>query len=266
MSASTKIGIIGGAGWLGRAIAGSLIRIGKLPEDNLALSFRSRRPDILHDAFWSDDNQAVVDRSDVVIISVRPEDWKDLAADVGGKLLVSVMAGISADALSRRHNTRRVVRALPNAAAEVSLSYTPWLASSDVSEEDKAAVRMIFDACGTQDEVISEAELDYLTGLTGTGPAYPALLALAMLEDAQSRGVKPEVALRAVNGVIIGAGALLQAHPQHPQDILDAFLEYKGTTAAGLNAMKDNGFGTVVSGGLAAALERTLVMGRRALE
>ncbi|MGY5775308.1 pyrroline-5-carboxylate reductase family protein [Rhizobium sp. LEGMi135b] len=266
MSGPTRIGIIGGAGWLGGAIARSLVKAGVVTESDLALSFRGRRPETLPGASWTADNQELADRSDIVVMSVRPDDWHGISVDVRGRLLISVMAGISGGVLCQRHNTCRVVRALPNAAAEVALSYTPWFASSDVSEEDKASVRMIFDACGTQDEVANERQIDYLTGLTGTGPAYPALLALAMFDDARSHGLNDDIALRAVNGLIIGAGGLLQARPEHPQRTVDAFLEYKGTTAAGLNEMKNRGFFGAVSEGLAAALDKTLSMGKRSLE
>ncbi|QFY63062.1 pyrroline-5-carboxylate reductase (plasmid) [Rhizobium grahamii] len=261
MSGSIRIGIVGGAGWLGNAIARSLIRAGSVTEEDLILSFRSRQPDFHPKAHWTRDSQELADKSNVIILSVRPDDWHSLSIDVRGKLVISVMAGISAEAIAQRHNTRRVVRALPNAAAEIALSYTPWLASAQVTSLDRTIVRIIFDACGTQDEVTSERDIDYLTGLTGTGPAYPALLALAMLDDARSHGLSEDIALRAVNGLIIGAGGLLQARPEHPQKTLDAFFEYRGTTAAGLNAMKDRGFAAAVSDGLAAALEKTLVMG-----
>ena len=262
----TRIGIVGGAGWLGGAIARSLVKSGIVSEAKLGLSYRSRRPDFLPRAFWTLDNQALTDWADILVISVRPEDWSGLSMNLDGKLLISVMAAIRAEALCLRHNTRRVVRALPNAAAEVCLSYTPWLASLEVTQTDKAIVQKIFSACGTQDEVFNEAQIDYLTGLTGTGPAYPALLAFAMLQDARSHGLSEEVALRAVNGIFIGMGGLLQLRPEDPERTVNAFLEYQGVTAAGLNAMKDSGFLTAVSGGLAAASEKTAEMTRQRRE
>lgn len=262
MSSGRKtIGIVGGAGWLGQAIASSLVRSGMTAEHDLVLSFRSSRPEAFPSAIWTRDNQGLADRSDVIIMSVRPKDWYTLSMDAGGKLLISVMAGISSQTLCRRHRTARVVRALPNAAAEIGLSYTPWHAAPDVADADRKIVRAIFDACGMQDEVGSEDQVDYLTGLTGTGPAYPALLALAMMQDARSHGLNEEIAQRAVNGLLIGAGGLLQKRPEDPKKTVDTFLEYRGTTAAGLNAMKDRGLFAAVSGGLAAALERTLAMG-----
>lgn len=261
MSQALRIGVIGGAGWLGGAIAGSLLAAGVTVPQHLALSYRGNRPERFPDAFWTADNRALVERSDVVLVSVRPADWPAAAVDCGGRLVVSVMAGIRLDALARVHRTGRVVRALPNAAAEVAKSYTPWIAAPGVDEADRAAVRAIFDACGTQDEVTSERDVDYLTGLTGSGPAFPALLAAAMMDDAVARGLSRDIARRAVNTVLAGAGRLIERRDEAPADIVRTFLDYRGTTAAAIDAMRGAGLEAAVAAGLAAALEKSVTMG-----
>ena len=257
-----KIGVIGGAGWLGGAIAAAVLDAGIAAPSDLALSYRRQRPDGLPDAFWTTDNQALADRSDVIVLSVRPADWQPLAVDVKGKLVISVMAGIRLSALCAQHRTCRAVRTLPNAAAEVRKSYTPWIASNDVGEDDRRIVRAIFDACGVQDEVRSEAEIDYLTGLTGSGPAFPALLAEAMMTDAVAHGLDPEVARRAVNTVLAGTGRLLEQRDDCPTETVKTFLDYRGTTAAAIEEMLAAGFGTAVARGLTAAFEKSVRMGK----
>lgn len=261
-SGSYKIGIIGGAGWLGSAIARSLIRVGVADKSEIAVSSRSPRPLNSEGIYQTADNGELARIADVVIISVRPEDAHLVDVDLQGKLLISVMAGVPSELLSTRHRTRRVVRALPNAAADVGLSYTPWFASSDTSLEDRRLVGTIFDACGTQDELTREEDIDFLTGLTGTGPAYPALLAVAMYNSARSHGINEDVAVRAVNGMLIGAGGLLQDRPVHPQNTVSAFVDYKGVTAAGIEAMQRRGFIEAVDEGIKAALEKTQAISR----
>lgn len=256
-----RIGVIGGAGWLGSAIAEAVLAAGIAAPGDLALSYRSQRPDRFPNAFWTTDNQALADRSDVIVLSVRPADWALLNVDAKGKLVVSVMAGIRLDALCERHLTRRAVRSLPNAAAEVGKSYTPWTASGEVGEEDRAVARAIFDACGVEDEVRTEAQIDYLTGLTGSGPAFPALLAEAMMTDAIAHGLERQVAQRAVNTLLIGAGRMLEARDDCPTDTIQTFLGYRGTTAAAIEAMTAAGFAASVSAGLTAAHKRSIEMG-----
>ncbi|WP_192254342.1 pyrroline-5-carboxylate reductase family protein [Mesorhizobium silamurunense] len=262
MSASLKLGIVGGAGWLGGAIAGAALAAGVVRAQDLALSYRSAKPDRFPGTFWTDDNQALADRSDVIILSVRPQDWPSLSIDAKGKLVISVMAGIRLAEIGEKHGTRHVVRTLPNAAAEVAKSYTPWIASGDAADDDRAVVRAIFDACGVQDEVGSERDIDYLTGLTGSGPAFPALLADAMMRDAVAFGLAPDVARRAVNTVLTGTGRLLELNDASPADTVEAFLDYRGTTAAAIETMRDAGFDEAVAKGLAAAFLKSIAMGK----
>jgi pyrroline-5-carboxylate reductase len=256
-----RIGIIGGAGWLGGAIAAAVLDAGIAAPADLALSYRSARPDHLPEAFWTQDNQALADRSDVIILSVRPADWPHLKVNAEGKLVISVMAGIRLAALCDHHQTRRAVRTLPNAAAAVRKSYTPWTASRDLQQADRTIVRAIFGACGVEDEVRTEAEIDYLTGLTGSGPAFPALLAEAMMADAIAHGLDRQVAQRAVNTVLVGAGRLLEQRDDCPTETVQAFLDYRGTTAAAIEEMASAGFATAVARGLAAAFEKSVRMG-----
>ncbi|MDO3435691.1 pyrroline-5-carboxylate reductase dimerization domain-containing protein [Rhizobium sp. CBN3] len=260
MSVSLRIGIIGGGGWLGGAIAGSILDSDLVDPRNLCLSYRSRQPDRFPDSFWTKDNQELADRSDVILLSVRPDDWP-FALDASGKLVISVMAGIRLGALSERHKTGRVVRALPNAAAEVGKSYTPWIGANDITRDDRAVVRAIFETCGSEDEVASESDIDYLTGLSGSGPAFPALLAAAMMRDAVARGLPAEVARRAVNTVMSGAGRLLERGNECPDDVVQTFLDYRGTTAAAIEGMRAAGFDAAVAEGLSAAFKKSVSMG-----
>ncbi|HUH49468.1 MAG TPA: pyrroline-5-carboxylate reductase dimerization domain-containing protein [Mycoplana sp.] len=258
---SLRIGVIGGAGWLGGAIAAAILDAGIVEPQDLSLSYRRECPQRFPGAFWTSDNQALADRSDVVILSVRPADWPGLNVNAEGKLLISVMAGIRLNALCEHHQTRRVIRSLPNAAAEVRKSYTPWIAIAEVGDADRAIVRAVFDACGIQDEVRSEAEIDYLTGLTGSGPAFPALLAEAMMADAVAHGLDRQMAQRAVNTLIVGAGRLLEQRDDCPTDTVQTFLDYRGTTAAAIEEMRAAGFSTAVARGLSAAFQKSVRMG-----
>lgn len=259
------IGIIGGAGWMGRAIARSMLEAGFVDPSGLVLSSRS------HDAeglagwpgiAWLSDNRELVARSDVIILSVRPAQFSAVDIDAAGKLVISVMAGVPVAALAARTGAARIVRAMPNAAAEIGKSYTPWFASDGAGAADKELVGQLFDTCGTTDEVFSEADIDYLTGLTGSGPAFPALLADAMLGHALERGLTAKVAKRAVEAVVAGASQLLADNNASPEETVRTFLEYRGTTAAGLQGMIEGGFVEAVRAGLDAAEAAAVGMSR----
>jgi len=251
-----RIGIVGGNGWIGGALARALVAAG-LPPARLTLSCRSAAPDWLPGAAWTHDNQALADASDVIVLSVRPQDWDAIAIAAAGKLVVSVMAGIPLADIARATGSDRVVRALPNAAADVGHSYTPWTASPGVTDADRATVGRIFGACGSGDEVPREADIDYMTGASGTGPAYPALLAAALIGDAVAHGVPEAVARRAAVGILVGTGRLIEKTGEDPRDTVAAFVDYRGVTAAAIEAMRAAGFDAAVAAGLAAALEKS---------
>lgn len=255
MSEIGRVGIVGGAGWLGKAIARSLVASGTVAAGRLTCSWRSARPDDPLPCAWTRDNRQLAAQSDVVILSVRPGDWKDIDVDAAGKLVISVMAGVTVDDITRRTGTTRVVRALPNAAAEVGYSYTPYFLASS-APQDGEIVATLFRSCGEVDAVDREADIDYFTAMSGSGAAFPALLAAAMMQDAVGRGVAPDLARRAAQQLIVGAGRLQEHGGASPVDTVRSFVDYQGTTAAGILAMREAGFDRAVAAGLEAALRK----------
>ena len=256
-----KIGVIGGAGWLGQAIAKALLRSAISTPSDLILSYRSRKAEEISGVHWTTDNQFLADHCDIIILSVRPEDWKTLKFDAKEKLVISVMAGIKLDALIKAHNTQRVVRALPNAAAEFQQSFTPWFASQATSEENHSIVRAIFDACGTQDQADDERQIDYYTVLTGSGPAFPALLAQVMIRHDIEFGIAPHKANKAVRMLLTSAATMLESSEETPAEIITRLTNYRGTTAAALEAMRAHGFDEAVGIGLSSGFQKALSIG-----
>ncbi|WP_202364507.1 pyrroline-5-carboxylate reductase family protein [Mesorhizobium sp. L-2-11] len=101
------------------------------------------------------------------------------------------MAGINLTTLSPQIGTERIVRSLPNAAAEVRQSYTPRVASPNLTDKDRVVAERIISAWGEADELRSVLDVAYFIGLTVSGPAFPALLARAMARDAVARVIDP---------------------------------------------------------------------------
>jgi len=156
-----RIGIIGGNGWLGNAIASAAVTAGTIDPARLTLSGRSVDPDATATAgaYLTKDNAELVERSDVVILSVRPDQFPAVDIDASGKLVTSVMAGVPMRMLAERAGTEQVVRSIPNAAAGIGRSFTPWFAGPSVSDDDKWLVQALFEACGDAAEVPQESHL-----------------------------------------------------------------------------------------------------------
>lgn len=260
MAKQLKIGIIGGGGWLAQTIVKALLAKGYIDEGELGVSYRSKAPADFSAALVTTDSQALTEACETIIVSVRPADFSALGINAEGKRLISVMAGVSLARLAEATKARRILRAMPNVAASIGYSYTPIVAAPDATPVDLAVAREIFAACGQCDVVGTEEHLDYLTGLTGSGPAYPALLAAALQSDAVGRGISEEIAARAVRQLLVGAGRLLEKDPRPMPEIVREFVDYKGVIAAAITTMQANGLDGAVAKGMDAALKKVKLL------
>lgn len=253
MAQDTVIGIIGGQGWMGRSFGRAMLESGDFPAERLMISSRSGQGEAFRD--WPEvrcleDNQALVDRVDVVVLSVRPQDLDAIEIDACGKLVISLLAMTSLEAIIQRLGSRRVVRAMPNAAAEIRRAYFPWYAAPEVGGGDRELVQRLLASCGSAREVLAERDLDYLTALSGAGLAYPALLAQALLTHARQAEIDDEVAREAVLETLVGGALLLEREDVDPSKMVERLIAYEGTTSTGLRSMIDGGFERVVHRGL----------------
>jgi len=255
-----KTGIIGGLGWIGGALGRRLLETGTVaPADLTVISRRPAQGDYYgHKAVhWAASVAELVERSDIVVIAVRPQDWLALDLRAEDKLVVSMMAMVPvADLASTK---ARVLRVMPNALAEQARSYSPWFAGPGVTEADKAALVRMLASIGTADEVQSEAHLDVMTVLPGSGPAYPALMAAAMLAFARGQGLPEAIARRAVEAAICDGSSLLRGQIETAAATVQTFRDYAGITAAGLDAAEAAGFSTAMQAALTAALRACAV-------
>jgi len=235
------LGVIGGTGWLGGAIAKAVLAKNLLPASNLVVSNRSgTHPLARQGVCLVADNQALVDRSDIVIIAVRPEQFAGLTLNAMGKTVISLMAGITAQAIVAQSSASSVVRAMPNAAVEIGQSFTPWYCAGAVEPATKSLVQRLFECVGTAAEVQQEDFIDYLSALSGTGPAFPALLMTALANQAMAAGIPAEIAQLAAQNVVVNSSQLLASHDA--RQMIDALVAYRGVTAAALQSMTQGHF------------------------
>lgn len=255
-----RIGIIGATGWLGSALGGRLLSGGIVAPDRMVIANRSGpRPDYHgHPVRWARDPAELAALSDVVVVSVRPEDWPALRLRAEGKLVLSFMAGVGADRL--RACGGRIVRAMPNAAAGIGRSWSPWWADGGVTDADRQAVTMILSAIGTSDEIPREPQIDLMTALPGSGAAYPALMAAAMADFMTGQDVPPDIAWRAAEAAVCGGAAMLAGRMAEAPALLAAYRDYRGTTAAGIEAAEAAGFSAAIRAALEAATAKARAM------
>lgn len=259
-----SIGVIGGSGMLGRAICHALIDRKVVSAANLWISNRSGASEGFEqfpDIRFTTDNERLCEACDTIILSVPPALTSAIGVTCPDRLVISVMAGVSVEQIAQLTGASRVVRAMTSPAAELGLAYSPWLASEAVTAEDRARVTEIFAACGVTDEIDDEDHINHFTAMTGPVPGFVAYYAQCMIDYAAARGIDPAVAERAIRQLFFSAGAMLAHGQASPADHVRQMIDYAGTTAAGLSAMKNSPLAEAIAQGLDAAVEKARRIG-----
>jgi pyrroline-5-carboxylate reductase len=170
-----------------------------------------------------------------------------------------VAAGIRSDSIAQWLGTERVVRAMPNTPALVGLGMTGLYARAGVGAPDRDAVEQVVATTGAHVWLRQERDLDAVTALSGSGPAYVFYFLEAMREAGVQMGLDADTALRLAIGTFSGASALAQASQDPPEVLRERVTSKGGTTYAALTAMEAAGI-------KAAFVQAMHAAGRRATE
>ena len=209
---------------------------------------------------------AAVPGSDVTVLSVKPQQMREAATAiaplVGAQLVISVAAGIRATDLSRWLNGHaRLVRAMPNTPALVGKGISGVYAPSTVDESGRALAAAVLDAVGDQVWVDTEAMLDAVTGVSGSGPAYVFYFLEALEEAARDLGFSAHDARRLAYATFAGAVALAQASPEAPAVLRAQVTSRGGTTERALATMDADAVKAKIVAAVKAAVVRAGELG-----
>ncbi|MFU1476715.1 pyrroline-5-carboxylate reductase family protein [Roseovarius sp. C7] len=260
----TPLAFMGASGWLGRFMGPALLRAGVVAPDAFTGINRSGPSPAYADwpeLRWSTDADTGLDGARMVVLSLRPDEFRAASPRCPGALVLSVMAGVSAAELRETTGARAVVRSMPNAAVEIGQSFSPWVADPATEDGDRAMVRALLGASGREEEFAREADIDVYSAICGAGPAWAALLLEALAAAGRAEGLSPEQAVAAAEGAVVGAGAMLRGQGAQAGAMVDAFIAYAGTTAAGLGAAREAGVDRAIAAGIAAATQKARALG-----
>ena len=258
-----KVGIIGGTGQLGSALAKGMLQAGVLNPDQLCVSNRSGELQAL--SGWpavrcTADNAELAAGADVVFLSVPPGLFSTLQLDLSSHLIISVMAGITVADIGAATGARRIARAMSSPAAAQNRAFSPWYAAG-LSDEDQQCVDRLLASCGLADQLAEEDLVNQFTALTGPVPGFVAYFAAAVQAHAVQQGIPPAIAERAIKQLFLASGELMAGSPASPQAFVDEMIDYAGVTAAGMLAMNDLDVPGLISRGFDAAYARTQTIG-----
>jgi len=200
-------------------------------------------------------------QSDTLVLAVKPQIMGEALHEIRPGFtdntgVISIAAGITIDFI-RKHlgEAARVVRAMPNTPALVHYGMTGLAAGPNATGDDLRTARILFEAVGKV-EIVTEPELDAVTAVSGSGPAYVFYLVESMVAAGMAEGLEREVALRLAVQTLGGAARLLSESADSPEALRGRVTSKGGTTAAAIAVFDSNGLDRILQDGVSAAARR----------
>ena len=202
------------------------------------------------------------------VVALKPQILKTEAASLAplarsGALMLSIAAGTTVAAMRRAWGPRaRILRAMPNTPGAIGHGITALFADKGVTKKDKALAETLLAALGETVWVARESDIDVVTAVSGSGPAYVFLLVEALTDAARAAGLPRPLAERLARATVAGSGALLAADPAPAAELRRAVTSPRGTTEAALKIlMARNGLALLMRKAVAAAHKRAKELG-----
>jgi pyrroline-5-carboxylate reductase len=205
-------------------------------------------------------------QASTVVWAVKPQLFGEAAAPcqafVAQALQVSVMAGIRSDTIVAASGSPRVVRSMPNTPAMIGQGITGLYARPAVDAAARAEVQALFAPTGQALWVAQEDDLDAVTALSGSGPAYVFFFIEAMMQAGVEMGLTEEQSRQLAQSTFAGAAALAQQSALHPAELRAQVTSKGGTTHAAITSLEDSAVKAAFVKALHAARSRAQALGR----
>lgn len=269
MEIKGKIGFLGG-GQMAEALINGVIQAGLFTAERIiAVDLAEDRRQLLTKQYKvnvADDSSVLAD-CEIVVLAVKPQVLPSLLKGKkqhfnNNQLLISIAAGVSLDVLesSLAECNCRLVRVMPNTPALIMEGATAFCGGSMATDDDLKITGAIFDAVG-KSVVLGEAEMDAVTGLSGSGPAYVFSFIEALIDAGVNVGLNRDVAGTLALQTVLGSVKLAIISDKHPAELRAMVTSPGGTTIAGLHEMEKAGFQGMVMDAVEAATRRSCELG-----
>lgn len=249
MTKTIKIGFIG-AGNMNSAIIGGLLSADYRPNQLIASDPNSDKLANLNMSLGiqvSQKNADVASKSDVLILGVKPNYVSQVCEEVATVakdcLIVSVAAGIQVKQISAILGQEQpIIRVMPNTPCLIQKGAIGLYANDSVSSEQRDLVSGLFKTTGEIEWINDESQMDLVTALSGSGPAYFFYFAEAMIEAVIELGMSKKQATNLVYQTMTGSAAMLKSSDKDASELRTAVTSPGGTTAAALSSMREDEF------------------------
>ena len=260
-----------GAGRMATALARGLIAAGVTRSQDVVASDVSPQArsgfESSTSASTTSSNREAIRERDVIVLAVKPQTMSGVLTEIAGdvradQLVISIAAGIPlatlTDALGEQ---TRLIRVMPNTPCLVGEGACAFSRGGTASEDDARRVESLLQTVGLAIEV-PESQLDAVTGLSGSGPAYCFQIIEALSDGGVRQGLSRDVATRLAAQTLLGAGRMVLETGLHPGELKDAVTSPAGTTIYGLHALERGGVRFALMDAVQAATRWSRQLGR----
>ena len=269
MLENVKLGFIGG-GAMAEAITAGLVGNKVISPTNIFISdHKAARCEELARNYGVQAKVGAdfLSKVDFLVLAVKPQVAGKALAEIKDSLpkstvLISIVAGLTLASLEEVLGSRPLVRVMPNTPLAVGAGMSAFAVSDAVSEEAGEAVREIF-ASGGEAIQVKEEQLDAVTGLSGSGPAYGFLVIDALADGGVAAGLKRADAIKLAAQTMLGAAQMVLKTGNHPDVLRDQVTSPAGTTIEGVRVLEKAGLRSSLIEAVIAATEKSKALGRK---
>jgi len=214
------------------------------------------------DAHTAQNNSEVAQKCQMVLLGCKPYQVINVLEEISpaltpDTLILSIAAGITLPRMeSACPEGTRMIRVMPNTPSLIGAGASGIAAGSHATDSDLATAQRWLESVGMV-ETVTESQLNAVTGLSGSGPAYVYTFIENLAVQAEKEGLPLDTALRLATQTVIGAARMVETTGLSPSDLRNQVTSPGGTTLAGLDALTTHGFETSIAAGVHAATERS---------
>ncbi len=262
-----------GAGSMSEAIIAGMVKQAFIPSEHIFVMNKNNevRLKLLRETYgitYIQTDKSTLSEVDVVVLSVKPKDIPVAIQSIkselhSNQLIISVAAGVSTDTIQKEIGLEiPVIRAMPNTSATIGYSATAIAKGTYATNQHIDMAKQLFNTIGMAVEV-AEKNIDIVTGISGSGPAYIYYLVEAMAAEATALGLEADIAQALINQTIIGAGQMLAQSGETAKALRENVTSPNGTTEAGLKTLAAFDFQTAIRSCVKSATDRAAELGKK---
>lgn len=268
MTSVQKIGFIGGGNMAEALIKGLLA--GNYSAEKIVVSEPiDVRREHLQNSFGvalAETNSELVEQCEIIVLAIKPQIVDEVLNEIApvwtdSKLMVSILAGVTCSSIEKKFaGVPRVVRVMPNTPALVGEAASAVCRGHHAGKEDLQIVRELLESVGMV-QLIDERQMDAVTGLSGSGPAYIYTVIEALADGGVREGLRRDVAHALAVQTVVGAALMVRETKVHPAILRDQVCSPGGTAITGVSTLEKNGLRTTLMEAVSASAARSRELG-----